>query len=42
MERHRATYPCGKPRPPQAPTRRQFVQGLLVGAAAAGCVGKPR
>jgi len=41
MERHRATYPCGKPRPPLAPTRRQFVQGLLAGAAAAGCVGKP-
>jgi 1-deoxyxylulose-5-phosphate synthase len=40
MERHRATYPCGKPRPPLAPTRRQFVQGLLVGAAAAGCAGK--
>ena len=40
MERHRATYPCGTPRPPLAPTRRQFVQGMLVGAAAAGCAGK--
>ena len=41
MQRPRATYPCGKPRPPEAPTRRQFMQGLLVGAAAAGCAGKP-
>jgi 1-deoxyxylulose-5-phosphate synthase len=40
MERHRAIYPCGKPRQPLAPTRRQFVQGLVVGAAAAGCAGK--
>jgi predicted aldo/keto reductase-like oxidoreductase len=38
------TYPCGKPRPagpPPGPTRRQFVQGMLVGAAAVGCAGKP-
>ena len=40
MASDRATYPCGKPRPPQGPTRRQFVQGMLVGAAAAGCAGK--
>ena len=40
MERHRLTYPCGKPRPAPGPTRRQFVQGMLVGAAAAGCAGK--
>jgi 1-deoxyxylulose-5-phosphate synthase len=40
MSRDRATYPCGKPRPPQGPTRRQFVQGMLIGAAAAGCAGK--
>lgn len=45
MQRQRqpGTYPCGTPRPsgPQAgPTRRQFVQGMLVGAAAAGCSSK--
>jgi 1-deoxyxylulose-5-phosphate synthase len=40
MASDRATYPCGKPRPPQGPTRRQFVQSMLVGAAAAGCAGK--
>jgi 1-deoxyxylulose-5-phosphate synthase len=52
MANHRATYPCGKPRPavppaqPAPPTRRQFVQGIgkgigtLVGAAALGCAGK--
>ena len=49
MANPRATYPCGKPRPtaqaaqagqPTLPTRRQFVQGMLIGAAAAGCAGK--
>jgi aryl-alcohol dehydrogenase-like predicted oxidoreductase len=40
MQRHRGFYPCGTPRP-VGPTRRQFVQGMLVGAAAAGCAGKP-
>jgi len=37
------TYPCGTPRPPFAgPTRRQFVQGVLVGAGVAvtGCSSK--
>jgi aryl-alcohol dehydrogenase-like predicted oxidoreductase len=41
MERQRGTYPCGKPRPALEPTRRQFVKGVLVGAAAVGCAGKP-
>jgi predicted aldo/keto reductase-like oxidoreductase len=40
MDRRRMTYPCGTLRPEFRPTRRQFVQGLLVGAAAAGCAGK--
>jgi len=50
MANHRATYPCGKPRPvaqpaqSAPPTRRQFMQGIgkgmLVGAAALGCAGK--
>src|SRR5262245_25543700 len=40
MDRHRWTYPCGKLRPAAGPTRRQFVGGLLVGAAAAGCTSK--
>jgi len=40
MKGDRSTYPCGKPRQPQAPTRRQFVQGMLVGAAAVGCATK--
>jgi 1-deoxyxylulose-5-phosphate synthase len=40
MERQRGTYPCGKPRPAVEPTRRQFVKGMLVGAAAVGCAGK--
>jgi aryl-alcohol dehydrogenase-like predicted oxidoreductase len=40
MDRHRGTYPCGKMRPAAGPTRRQFVGGLLVGAAAAGCTSK--
>ena len=40
MARQELTYPCGKPRPALGPTRRQFVQGMLVGAAAAGCAGK--
>jgi 1-deoxyxylulose-5-phosphate synthase len=39
MQRHRGTYPCGTPRP-AGPTRRQFVRGMLVGAAAAGCTSK--
>jgi 1-deoxyxylulose-5-phosphate synthase len=39
MDRHRATYPCGKARPPVGPTRRQFVSGVLLGAAA-GCASK--
>src|SRR4051812_20954163 len=41
MQRQRGTYPCGTPRPPLAPTRRQFVKGMLVGAAAVGCATKP-
>ena len=42
MDRQRR-YPCGTPIPagaPQGPTRRQFVKGVLVGAAAAGCTSK--
>jgi 1-deoxyxylulose-5-phosphate synthase len=40
MDRRRMTYPCGTLRPEFRPTRRQFVQGVLAGAAVAGCAGK--
>ena len=43
MDRRPRTYPCGTLRPEFRPTRRQFVQGALAGAAAvatAGCAAK--
>jgi aryl-alcohol dehydrogenase-like predicted oxidoreductase len=46
MSGDRSTYPCGRPRPGGAPrpdagpTRRQFVSGMVLGAAAAGCAAK--
>ena len=41
MDGDRKTYPCGTPRPVTGPTRRQFVSGMVLGAAAAaGCAGK--
>jgi len=43
MDRRRMTYPCGTLRPEFRPTRRQFVRGVLAGAAGvavAGCATK--
>ena len=39
MDRRRMTYPCGTLRPEFRPTRRQFVQGALAGAAGAAVAG---